>query len=164
MELSTSTQVIILILQTLGPFTVLVTVYFLVTELREQNKVARANARQNIADSHQRLALAGLQKELVTIKVKLRNNEPLTGEEESMYITHFSAIVRARQNQFYQHSIGMLDEDEWNSMVSSLKTLFNDEKNIEVWGFMAPTFPKDFVDFVDEKIKEREVYSKKKNS
>ena len=164
MEISTSTQVIILILQTLGPFTVLVTVYFLVTELREQNEVARANARQNIADSHQRLALAGLQKELVTIKVKLRNNEPLTGEEESMYITHFSAIVRARQNQFYQHSIGMLDEDEWNSMVSSLKTLFNDEKNIEVWGFMAPTFPKDFVDFVDEKIKEIEVYSKKKNS
>ena len=50
---------IILILQTLGPFTVLVTVYFLVTELKEQNKVARANARQNIADSHQKLALAG---------------------------------------------------------------------------------------------------------
>ena len=155
---------IILFLQTLGPFTVLVSVYFLVTELREQNKVSRANARQNIADSHQRLALAGLQKELVTIKVKLRNNEPLSNEEESMYITHFSAIVRARQNQFYQYSIGMLDEDEWNSMVSSLKTLFNDEKNIEVWGFMASTFPKDFVDFVDEKIKEREVYSKKKNS
>ena len=164
MEFSTSTQVIILFLQTLGPFTVLITVYFLVTELREQNKVARANARQNIADSHQRLALAGLQKELVTIKVKLRNNEPLSNEEESMYITHFSAIVRARQNQFYQYSIGMLDEDEWNSMVSSLKTLFNDEKNIEVWNFMAASFPKDFVDFVDEKIKEIEVYSKKKNS
>ena len=129
MEMSTSTQVIILILQTLGPFTVLITVYFLVTELREQNKVARANARQNIADSHQRLALAGLQKELVTIKVKLRNNELLTDEEESMYITHFSAIVRARQNQFYQHSVGMLDEEEWDSMVSSLKTLLSDEKN-----------------------------------
>jgi hypothetical protein len=90
--------------------------------------VARANARQNIADSHQRLALAGLQKELVTLKVKLRNNQPLTDEEESMYITHFSAIVRARQNQFYQHSIGMLDEEEWDSMVSSLKTLLSNEK------------------------------------
>ena len=70
MEFSITTQIIILALQTLGPFTVLITVYFLVTELREQNKVARANARQNIADSHQRLALAGLQKELVDIKVK----------------------------------------------------------------------------------------------
>ena len=159
MELSTSTQVIILILQTLGPFTVLITVYFLVTELREQNKVSRANARQNIADSHQRLALSGLQKELVTIKVKLRNNEPLTDEEESMYITHFSAIVRARQNQFYQHSIGMLDEQEWNSMVSSLKTLLSDDKNIEVWSLMAPTFPQVFVDLVKEYIVVGKVYS-----
>ena len=154
MELNTSTQIIILFLQTLGPFTVLVTVYFLVTELREQNKVSRANARQNIADSHQRLALAGLQKDLVEIKVKLRNNEPLTQEEESMYITHFSVIIRARQNQFYQNSIGMLDGDEWEAMVASFKTLLSDEKNIEIWTFMAPTFPKEFVEFVDEKIQE----------
>jgi len=154
MELNTSTQIIILALQTLGPFTVLITVYFLVTELREQNKVARANARQNIADSHQRLALAGLQKDLVEIKVKLRNNEPLTQEEESMYITHFSVIIRARQNQFYQNSIGMLDGDEWKAMVASFKTLLSDEKNIEIWTFMAPTFPKEFVEFVDEKIQE----------
>ena len=62
---------IILILQTLGPFTVLVTVYFLVTELKEQNKVARANARQNIADSHQKLALAGMKKDIVAVKIKL---------------------------------------------------------------------------------------------
>ena len=154
MELNTSTQIIILFLQTLGPFTVLITVYFLVTELREQNKVARANARQNIADSHQRLALAGLQKDLVEIKVKLRNNEPLTQEEESMYITHFSVIIRARQNQFYQNSIGMLDGDEWKAMVASFKTLLSDEKNIEIWTFMAPTFPKEFVELVDEKIQE----------
>jgi len=158
MELNTSTQIIILFLQTLGPFTVLVTVYFLVTELREQNKVSRANARQNIADSHQRLALAGLQKDLVEIKIKLRNNEPLTQEEESMYITHFSVIIRARQNQFYQNSIGMLDGDEWEAMVASFKTLLSDEKNIEIWTFMAPTFPKEFVEFVDEKIQEGRMY------
>ena len=57
-----SFETIIIILQTIGPFTVLVTVYFLVTELKEQNRVARANARQNIADSHQKLTLAGLEK------------------------------------------------------------------------------------------------------
>ena len=158
MEFNTTTQIIILALQTLGPFTVLITVYFLVTELKEQNKVSRANARQNIADSHQRLALAGLQKELVDIKVKLRNNQPLTDQEESMYITHFSAIIRARQNQFYQNSVGMLDGDEWEAMVSSFKTLLSDEKNIEIWNFMSPTFPKEFVAFVDEKIQEGKMY------
>ena len=70
---------IILILQTLGPFTVLVTVYFLVTELKEQNKVARANARQNIADSHQKLALAGMKKDIVAVKIKLRSSPKGTG-------------------------------------------------------------------------------------
>ena len=155
-----SLEEIILVLQTLGPFTVLVTVYFLVTELKEQNKVARANARQHIADSHQKLALAGLNPDIVKVKIKLKKDEPLTDEEESIYLTHFSAIVRARQNQHYQHSIGMLDENEWNAMVSSFKTLLSDPKNLEIWSFKSPTFPKDFVNFVDEKIKEGQIYTK----
>ena len=50
----------------------------MVTELREQNRVARANARQNIADSHQRLTLAGLEEIIIRIKVKLRAGEDLT--------------------------------------------------------------------------------------
>ena len=155
-----SLEEIILVLQTLGPFTVLVTVYFLVTELKEQNKVARANARQHIADSHQKLALAGLNPDIVKVKIKLKKDEPLTDEEESIYLTHFSAIVRARQNQHYQHSIGMLDENEWNAMVSSFKTLLSYNKNLEIWSFISPTFPKDFVNFVDEKIKEGQIYTK----
>ena len=157
-----SFEVIILILQAVGPFTVLITVYFLVTELKEQNKVARANARQNIADSHQKLALAGLNPYIVKVKIKIRNDEKLTQEEESIYLTHFSVIVRARQNQHYQHSIGMLDEDEWQAMVSSFKTLLSDPKNLEIWSFISPTFPRDFINFVDDQIKESQVYSIKK--
>ena len=38
-----------LILQTISPFAVLVTVYFLIKELKEQKKVAPANTRQNVA-------------------------------------------------------------------------------------------------------------------
>ena len=38
------------------------------------------------------------------------------------------------------------------------KTLLSDEKNIEIWTFMAPTFPKEFVEFVDEKIQEGRMY------
>jgi hypothetical protein len=90
-----SFETIIIILQTLGPFTVLVTVYFLVTELREQNRVARANARQNIADSHQKVALAGMKPILVKVKLKLRNNEELTKEENAVYLTYFSVMLRA---------------------------------------------------------------------
>ena len=64
-----SFETIIVILQTLGPFTVLITVYYLVTELKEQNRVARANARQNIADSHQLLTLRGMDDNLSLIHI-----------------------------------------------------------------------------------------------
>jgi len=151
-------EIIIIVLQTLGPFTVLVTVYFLVTELREQNRVARANARQNIADSHQKLTLAGLKKDLIKIKIKLRNGEELTQEEDAMYLTHFTAIVRARQSQHYQYSIGMLDEEEWAAMLSSFKTLFKDPKNLEIWTWIAPTFPKEFIKLVEQQIQEGEIF------
>ena len=153
-------EIIIIVLQTVGPFTVLVTVYFLVTELREQNRVARANARQNIADSHQKLTLAGLEKDLVKIRIKLRNGEELTQEEDAMYLTHFTAIVRARQSQHYQYSIGMLDEEEWAAMLSSFKTLFKDPKNLEIWTWIAPTFPKKFIKLVEQQIQNDEIFSR----
>ena len=151
-------DIIILIIQTLGPFTVLVTVYFLVTELKEQNKVARANARQNIADSHQKLALAGMKKDIVAVKIKLRNNEELSKEEDSVYLTYFSLMLRARENQHYQHKIGMLDEDEWTSMLISFKTLFKEPKHLEIWEYIKITFSEDFVELVDEQIRQSQIY------
>ena len=146
-----SFETIIVILQTLGPFTVLVTVYYLVTELKEQNRVARANARQNIADSHQLLTLKGMEDNLVKIKIKLKNNVSLT--EESIYVTHFTAILRARQSQHYQYSIGMLDQEEWEAMLASFRTLLRTKKNIEIWDWISPTFPKNFVALVEEQKK-----------
>jgi len=154
MEFST----IILILQTLGPFTVLVTVYFLVTELKEQNRVARANARQNIADSHQKVALAGLKTIIVKTKLKLRKNEELSPEENASYLTYFSVMLRARENQHYQHKIGMLDNEEWTAMLISFKTLFKEPKHLEIWEFIKITFAEDFAVLVDEQIKQSKLY------
>ena len=151
-------ETIILILQTLGPFTVLVTVYFLVTELREQNRVARANARQNIADSHQKLALAGMKTILVQAKLKLRNDEELNKEENAQYLTYFSLMLRARENQHYQFKIGMLDEGEWESMLTSFKTLFKEPKHLEIWDFIKITFSDEFVALVDEQINQTKLY------
>ena len=149
---------IILILQTVGPFTVLVTVYFLVTELKEQNRVARANARQNIADSHQKVALAGMKPILVNTKLKLRNNEELTKEENAAYLTYYSVMLRAREKQRYQLKIGMHEEEEWKAMLVSFKTLFKEPKHLEIWEFIKITFAEDFVELVDDQITQSKIY------
>ena len=43
-----------------------------------------------------------MKKDIVAVKIKLRNNEELSKEENSVYLTYFSLMLRARENQHYQ--------------------------------------------------------------
>jgi hypothetical protein len=52
----------------------------------------------------------------------------------------------------------MLDENEWNAMLISFKTLFKEPKHLEIWEFIKITFAEDFVELVDEQIKQSKLY------
>ena len=127
-------------------------IYYLIQEMREQNRVARANARQNVADSHQEIALEGMKKSMVNIKLKLKNNEELTPEEDAKYMSYFSIMLRSRENQHYQYTIGMIDKGEWENYKRSFKTLFRSEYHLKLWSFMKTTFNDSFVEVVEELI------------
>ena len=129
-------------------------IYYLIQEMREQNRVARANARQNVADSHQEIALEGMKKSMVKIKLKLRNDEELTPEEDAKYISYFSIMLRSRENQHYQYTIGMIDKGEWENYKRSFKTLFKSEYHLKLWSFMKNTFNDSFVEVVEELIED----------
>ena len=129
-------------------------IYYLIQEMREQNRVARANARQNVADSHQEIALEGMKKSMVKIKLKLRNDEDLTPEEDAKYMSYFSIMLRSRENQHYQYTIGMIDKGEWDNYKRSFKTLFKSEYHLKLWTFMKNTFNDSFVEVVEELIED----------
>ena len=129
-------------------------IYYLIQEMREQNRVARANARQNVADSHQEIALEGMKKSMVKIKLKLRNDEELTPEEDAKYMSYFSIMLRSRENQHYQYTIGMIDKGEWDNYKRSFKTLFKSEYHLKLWSFMKNTFNDSFVEVVEELIED----------
>ena len=127
----------------------IISIYYLIREMQEQNRVARANARQNVSDSHQEIALKGMTPRRVKIKLKLRNNEDLTPEEDAAYLTYFSIMLRSRENQHYQYTIGMIDAAEWENYLKSFKTLFKSEYHLKLWSFMKETFNDEFVKIVD---------------
>ena len=129
-------------------------IYYLIQEMREQNRVARANARQNVADSHQEIALEGMKKSMLKIKLKLRNDEELTPEEDAKYMSYFSIMLRSRENQHYQYTIGMIDKGEWDNYKRSFKTLFKSEYHLKLWSFMKNTFNDSFVEVVEELIED----------
>ena len=103
-----------------------------------------------MADSHQKMALAGMKQEIVKIKLKLRKDEELTELEDATYLSYFAVMLRSRENQYYQYTIGMLDEEEWDSMLKSFKTLFRSKYHLKLWSFMRDTFDEEFVVIVDE--------------
>ena len=140
------------IVRALAAIGAVASIYYLIQEMREQNRVARANARQNVADSHQEIALEGMKKSMVKIKLKLKNNEELTPEEDAKYMSYFSIMLRSRENQHYQYTIGMIDKGEWENYKRSFKTLFRSEYHLKLWSFMKTTFNDSFVEVVEELI------------
>ena len=89
---------------------------------------------------------------MVKIKLKLRNNEELSPEEDAKYMSYFSIMLRSRENQHYQYTIGMIDKGEWENYKRSFKTLFRSEYHLKLWSFMKTTFNDSFVDVVEELI------------
>ena len=59
-----------------------------------------------------------------------------------------------------RHKIGMLDEDEWSSMLISFKTLFKEPKHLEIWEYIKITFSEDFVELVDEQIRQSQIWTR----
>ena len=138
-----------------GP-AVIFSVWFLVAQIQTQIKVGKAASRQSIAEAHQEVTLAGLDPLLMRAKKKLIMNEKLEIEEEVGLRIHMTAILRARENHFYQYQMGMLDDEEWKTMRKALGTLFMGNKlNLDVWNKSKSTFNPEFVNIVQEEIELR---------
>ena len=144
-----------------GP-AVIFSVWFLVAQIRTQIKVGKAASRQSIAEAHQEVTLAGLDPLLMRAKLKLIKKEELSIDEEVGLRIHMTAILRARENHFYQHQMGMLDDEEWKTMRKALGTLFIDNKlNLDIWNKSKSTLNPEFVSIVDEEIDMRKDTFKK---
>jgi hypothetical protein len=95
-------------------------------------------------------------------KMKLIKKKELEIEEEVALRIHMTAILRARENHYYQHKMGMLDDEEWKTMRKALGTLFIDNKlNLDIWNKSKSTFNPDFTKIVDEEIDMRKDTFKK---
>ena len=95
-----------------------------------------------------------MKKNMVKIKLKLRNDEELTPEEDAKYMSYFSIMLRSRENQHYQYTIGMIDKGEWENYKRSFKTLFKSKYHLKLWSFMKNTFNDSFVEVVEELIED----------
>jgi len=139
---------------------VLIGLVFLIIEVQQNNQIARAEIRMDIADEMRSNIDMFTSQEGVSIQAKLIRGEELTLEDEIWLRRTMRKEIRSWESTAYQYSIGFLDEEEieiyrnfWRNRASECKELsgsifFDEFRTFEPQ--IRPSFRNLFNDYFDE--------------
>ena len=142
-----------------GP-AVIFSVWFVVAQIQTQIKVGKAASRQSIAEAHQEVTLAGLDP-LLILKIEAHQKKR---QLMKRLVLEFICNLRARENHFYQHKMGMLDDEEWKTLEESIRhTFYRQQFTIWIFGIKADiiVYANLVAKIVDEEIDMRRIRLKK---
>lgn len=91
---------------------VLVGIIFLIVEVQQNNLIARAQTRMDIAGSMRENILMFSSPEGISIQAKLTRGEDLSLEEQIWIRLSFRNEIKAWENVAYQYSLGFYDQEE----------------------------------------------------
>jgi len=99
-----------------GAIAVVITLVFLTVQIRTSNTMQRAQTHQQIADARNgNLKLLLQYPELNDAVIKVHSGAELSEKEEGLLRQFTVIIARHHENELYQHSQGMVDDDEMDS-------------------------------------------------
>ena len=128
---------------------VIASLIFVGLQVRHSTDVAKATARQAVADSSARWSLAVVDSaDISRIIVKSREDmATLTPEERIQLLAYARTNLRMIENVFFQYRKGLIEEPEWRAYRGILAGVTN--QSDEIWEQMRSAFPRDFVDEVE---------------
>ena len=132
-------------------FGVLVGIFFLVIEIRQNTNALYAESRQAV--------LSGAQHELLMqlnnpdIHLSIIKPEPLTPQEHVRLSVFLTTSLKAKEFAWLQYQDGVIDEEQWRSEVVVIGIIFDAQRNRKWWEMLGREFFKGgFRDFVDDLI------------
>lgn len=135
-----------------GAIAVVITLAYLVVQIRQNTQMIRANIRQARSDSTVSLYSLGATSQIAEIRVKEQRGEPLTDvEEERSFLWHI-AIWRSQQTIFFQTRERLLDEQTANEQAGIVRAIMAIPSSARFWMQQKHTFDSRFVEWVDEQL------------
>ena len=109
---------------------VLIGVIFVAVELRQNSNLARASTRQEIAhDSYEPALAIATDEGLAAALQKSNSGQELTPTEEQRLITLVYATNAIYDNIYFQYRSGMLEDEQWEAFLSSIRNLRGEPTN-----------------------------------
>jgi hypothetical protein len=130
-----------------GAATVIVTLVYLALQVKHATSVARASARQAVAQMNVDSLAASFDPHVLSLAAKKATlGEELTPDEHSNYVRWILLRMRVFENAHYQHKQGLLDEEEWTGYTVLILGLAGPASYAhEHWKWAAGSYSPSFV-------------------
>lgn len=108
--------------ESLGAIAVIVSLFYVAIQIRQNTRVMKAAAKQSLTEASQALIYKLVDQS--ELWVKLRSGvEAADSEEDARMSLMMRAMFRGFEAQCYQYDSGLLDEDEWQALRSAIQNI-----------------------------------------
>ena len=131
----------------IGSIGIIITLIFLVLQMRENTRAIKASTRQAARDAEAQTVATTIDHPSTILSW---TKPELTDEELIQYIFWMIGYFRNRENDWLQFQRGVMDEASWNRYLSALTGLLNHERNRNWWiNYGTTGFNPEFVEQVN---------------
>ena len=118
-------------LEVVGIFGLIVSLFVVVMEMRQSQRIALSSIYQARSDSSMVLRMAQLESEtLLTALSKKRGGKVLTAEEEGAIQSLVSGTMIYLENMHYQYTEGFISEEHWQTSRAEMRLVLRNNPGI----------------------------------
>ena len=133
----------------IGSIAVVISLLYLASQFRTQNKEARAAAMHEIWVAF-REAISSLgDPQVADVYTRALSGDSLTDTEQLQLIVALQRILRVWEEAFLQMRKGRLDDDVWDTIKAQYVSVISNAAFRMVWELRGEVYNRDFRDFVD---------------
>lgn len=134
----------------LGAGAVMISLFYLATQIRAQNREARAAAMHEISTAFRESYTQFNDGDIADIFVRGNQEfDSLTDTEKVRLFATVTPLLRVLEEAFVQHNQGRFDEELWSAMIKQYSFFMSAPTLEEVWRQRKGHFNDDFRGFVD---------------
>ena len=133
--------------QIIGAIGVMITLVYLAVQIRDNTKVASAQARHAISEFVLRIAI--FRAEHADRFAKLESGAELTdGDRQFQYWSHVQMLLHA-ETYFHHHQLGLMPDEHWRGYVRYMTRYVQSPGFKEAWDDIGSAFSEDFARWVN---------------
>jgi len=139
----------------IGSMAVIITLIFLVLQMRENTRAIEASTRQAARDADVQSLISAMDH---PDAILAWSKPEITDEEAIRYTLWLVITCRNRENDWLQYQRGVMDEDSWKRYKSAITTTFRTERSRNWWvNYGTSAFNPGFVEEVNGILEETPV-------